>query len=65
MSAAKQEAATLIAQAEEKSERAHYKLQFLNIEGNFVRDEIYEAWDELQTAAKLLQSAAQHLGFTI
>ena len=65
MSGAKEEAATAIALAEEKSERAHYKLQFLNLEGKFVRDELYEAWDELQTAAKLVQSAAQNLGFKI
>lgn len=49
----------LIADAKSKVESGLSRVAFLNPSSRFFTDELFEAWDQIQTAAKLLDEARQ------
>lgn len=46
-----------------RAEQAASKLRFLKPDGKYAGDELYEAWDKLNTASENLRDAAREFGF--
>ncbi len=50
-----------ISEALDRADRAAFKLRDIDLEGKYANDILFEAQDELQTAAKLVEAAMQEL----
>jgi hypothetical protein len=51
----------LIGKARKKAELATWKLLDIDLTGKYADDILFEAWDQLQTAAKLVDEARRRL----
>ena len=56
-----EEAKKHISEAHDRAERAAFKLRSRDPESRYANDVLFEAWDELQTAAKLVEAAMQEI----
>lgn len=52
----------LIAEAKVKAESGLSRVGFLDPSSRFFTEELFEAWDQLQAAAKLLDEARRQVG---